>query len=172
MPRNYSRATIKLRPRRRDPGVLKKANLKGVALHWPAMSKKITTVEQAKTALRSYQNFHMDERVWSDIAYNVAFDQQGNRYKLRGRTKMSAANGNTTLNKAYTAILLLLVEGEEPSAAMLKAVRTEITKIRKRNAKAKAIVGHREIRPGGTECPGRVVQKAIDADKFEPRKAA
>ena len=56
------------------------AKLRGVVLHWPAMTSKITTVEGAKAALRSWQKYHMDGQGWSDLAYGVAVDQLGNRY--------------------------------------------------------------------------------------------
>lgn len=166
---NYSRAGIGLRPRRRSPGLLNKNEVIGVALHWPGMSKPIRGVKNVKAALKSWQAYHMDSNKWSDIAYQVAFDQDGNRYALRGWTKMSAANGNTTLNKRYAAFLLVLAPGEEPTAKMKAAVRKEVKKHRKRFKKSKVVVGHGDIRPGGTACPGSPTHNAIKRGAFEPK---
>src|SRR5690606_15552967 len=102
----------------------------------------------------------------------VGFDNRGNRYQLRGWTKKSGANGNDSLNLRYGAFLLILAPGEEPSEAMKKAVRKEIKKHRRRFKQSKKIVGHGDIRPGGTECPGPAVRKAIDAGDFEPNQVS
>lgn len=165
----YPRWTWGARKRRRHPGTLDPAKVVGIALHWPAMDRRLRRVADVKAALRGWQRFHMDNRGWSDIAYQVAVDQQGNRYRLRGHKFRSAANGNTALNLSYGAILLVLAPGEKPSDAMIAGVRRVIAAHRRRYPNSSKIVGHGQIRPGGTECPGTEAQTMIDAGEFEPR---
>lgn len=142
--------------------------LTGVVLHWPAMAKPLRTVPAVMAALRGWQDYHMDGHGWSDIAYTHAIDQAGNRYRLRGALKRSAANGDTALNKRYLAILLVLAEGEEPSPEMIKATRKLIGSYRRRWWRCRAILGHGQVRSGGTACPGPEVMHLINMDAFQP----
>lgn len=156
------------RKRRRHPGTLDPRQVVGIALHWPGMSKPLRTTTEVKAALRGWQNYHMDTNGWSDIAYQVAFDQAGHVYRLRGLRHRSAANGNTDLNLRYGAFLLILAPGEQPSEQMQKRVRKWVRKHRRRFPNSTRIVGHGTIRPGGTACPGPAVNAAINAGRFEP----
>jgi hypothetical protein len=112
---------------------------------------------------------HMDDRGWSDIAYQMAFDQDGNTYVLRGLRKQSGANGDTDVNEAYGAFLLVLAPGEHPSDAMLTAVRKSVSAFRLLYPKGRQIVGHRDVRPEPTDCPGDTVMRAIRLGMFEPK---
>jgi hypothetical protein len=167
----YTREQWAARDAKGGPGALDPDGVEGVALHWPAMQRPLKFVEEVKAALRGWQNFHMDDRGWSDIAYQEAFDQLGNVYELRGIGTQSGANGDTDVNERFGAFLLILAPGEEPSELLVKSVKARIAKHRERFPKSERIVGHGEIRPGGTECPGPIAQAAIDAGEFEPGEA-
>lgn len=152
------------RKRLRHPGTLNRDAVVGVALHWPGMGRTpARNPEHVKQLLRGWQRMHQDDKGWSDIAYQVAVDQWGNCYSLRGKRHMSAANGTRALNLTYGAVLLVLADGEEPSAAMVKATNRLIKRYRKLFPNATRIVGHGDIRPGGTACPGPWVSRAIRA---------
>lgn len=110
----------------------------------------------------------MDGRGWSDIAYQVAVDQWGRAWILRGLTVQSAANGNEALNERYGALLLVLVKGERPTEAMLSTARGVIADFRDHYPNGRLIKGHGEIRPDGTDCPGAATRAAIDAGKLTP----
>lgn len=140
----------------------------GVVLHWPGMDKPLRTVTSVKAALRGWQTYHMDGRGWSDIAYTHAIDQQGNRYRLRGAAKRSAANGDTALNRRYLAILLVVAPGEEPTPAMIKATQKLIRSYRRRYWRCREILGHGQVRSGGTACPGPEVMHLLNMDAFKP----
>lgn len=79
----YSRNEWGARPRRAayDFGG---SNVDGIALHWPGDGNRRTTVAEVKAALRGWQDYHMDGRGWSDIAYQEAVDQDGNVYSFAG----------------------------------------------------------------------------------------
>src|SRR3546814_3799681 len=92
----------------------------GTALHWPGMTKPINAIGDAgkarvASALRGWQDYHMDVRGWSDIAYQVAVDQAGRAWVLRGLSIRSAANGDADVNRRYGALLLILAPGEQPT---------------------------------------------------------
>lgn len=164
----YSRQEIGLRAPTHPPGRLDPAEVVGIALHWPATPTELTTVAACKAALRGWQDYHMDGRGWSDIAYQQAIDQEGNTYQLRGLGDRSAANGDEDLNGRFGALLLLVAYEERPSDAMIARVRYRIARHRARFHNSRRIVGHGEIRPGGTACPGPQIQRLIDAGKFKP----
>jgi hypothetical protein len=165
----YTRADWGARAPRGGPGSLQLSRVEGIALHWPAMSKPLTTVAAVMAALRSWQAYHMDTHGWSDIGYQVAVDQQGNRYELRGITTQSGANGDTDVNERFGAVLLVLAPGEQPTEAMMRETRAVVADHRALFPKSRRVVGHGQIRPGGTTCPGPITQGLIDRGAFEPQ---
>lgn len=147
----------------------------GEALHWPGTTKPINAVGAAgkarvASALRGWQNYHMDDRGWSDIAYQIAVDQVGRAWTLRGLNIRSGANGDANVNRLYGAFLLVLAPGEEPSAAMKATVQNVIRDFRAHMPKASATPkGHKDVRVAGTDCPGPLAYAAIKRGDFTPR---
>jgi hypothetical protein len=145
----------------------------GNAVHWPGMAKPINAVgdigfRRVCSALRDWQNYHMDVRGWSDIAYQIAVDQEGRAYVLRGLNIKSGANGDGTVNRKYGAILLVLAPGEQPSAKMQATVRGVMADFRRRFTKCpKRPTTHSKVRPAGTTCPGQAAIAAVAAGKFD-----
>lgn len=173
---HYNRHEIGLRPREPGPGLLTPARVRGIAFHWPGVENPIHGVTAVKAALRQWQALHMDtdqiaEGGASDIAYQRAIDQAGNTYGLRGLRHQSGANGSTEVNEAYGAVLLVLAIGEAPSEEMIAAARRTVAGFRERFPQGTAIVGHRDVRPEGTQCPGDKVMALIHEDRFRPHKA-
>lgn len=164
----YSRANWGAQPARPGPGELDPAHVEGVVLHWPATTTPLRGFERVSSALRGWQRLHMQDRGWSDIAYQIAVDQDGNLYGLRGMTNQSAANGDTETNGRYGAVLLILAEGEQPSEAMVDSVRTLVTEYRRMYPNCRRILGHADVRD--TECPGAAVRTLIAGGVFEPRR--
>lgn len=164
----YGRRKWGARRRRHHPGRLDVDQVVGVALHWPAIDDPIRGVPAVMAALRGWQNFHMDGHGWSDIAYNEAIDQDGNVYVLRGLRNRSAANGDTTTNGTHSALLLVLAAGETPSVAMVAAVRRRIARHRELFPGSTRIVGHQDIRPEPTSCPGPIVEGMLRRGRFNP----
>lgn len=162
----YTRRQWGARRRRHHPGRLVAAQVDGIALHWPATPTPLRTVPDVMAALRGWQNLHMDTRGWSDIAYEEAFDQDGNVYVLRGLKNRSAANGTTTTNGTHGALLLVLAIGERPSDKMIDAVRSRIRRHRELFPGSRQVVGHGDLK--STTCPGPIVAAMIDDGRFEP----
>jgi hypothetical protein len=152
-----------------DPSVVE-----GEALHWPGMAKPIDAtgdigMRRIASALRGWQNYHMDGRGWSDIAYQIAIDQAGRAWTLRGLNIRSGANGDADVNRRFGAFLLVLAPGEKPTAAMIATTKGVILDFRKRFPKARLKpYGHKDVRPAGTDCPGPIAYAAINAGTFTP----
>jgi hypothetical protein len=143
----------------------------GVALHWPGakVSKKVLTGDESSVAelLRSEQADHMDNRGYSDIAYNASVDQSGGGWMLRGLKIRSGANDETSdANDRYLAVTLLLNDGDVPSDAMVKRVRNFIDKAQALYPSCTKVVPHSDLSTDGTACPGDKVRQAIDAGTF------
>jgi hypothetical protein len=164
----YSRAQTGLKPYKAHYLFRPPPAVEGIALHWPAMSSPLRTVPRVMSSLRAWQTFHMDVRGWSDIAYQVAIDQAGNTYRLRGLRYRSAANGDESTNERYGALLLVVAIGEKPTQELIETTQRVIGRHRALFQHSKLIVGHGEIRPEPTACPGERIQKLIDDGKFEP----
>lgn len=150
------------------PGRLAAAKVEGIALHWPGDSERRETRAEVAAGLRGWQRFHMEDRGYSDIAYQAAVDQAGDVYRLRGLRVQSGANGNEDLNERFGALLLVVAEGEYPSRQMVRSVRRVILRHRRMFRGSSRIVGHGQIRPGGTACPGPKVLELIHDGAFEP----
>lgn len=150
------------------PGRLDPAKVEGIALHWPAMSRPVHGTDNVAAALRGWQEYHMDTNGWSDIGYQEAIDQAGNVYELRGLRIQSGANGSADVNQRFGALLLVLAPGEEPTPRMVSAVRRRIARHRHLFPNSDRIVGHQDVRPEPTACPGPLVEAGIRAGLYEP----
>lgn len=164
------RSAWNARPPNGGPGSLTVSRVEGAVIHWPGTgsTRVIHTREAVASALRGWQNYHMDTRGWSDIAYQVAVDQAGRAWTLRGLRTQSGANGNADLNERYGAILLVLVTGEQPTAAMKATTRAVIADFRTIYPRGTAIRPHSAVRPGGTDCPGPAARAALARGEFTP----
>lgn len=143
----------------------------GLAFHWPGWksgSDAIRGVVAVSAALRSWQRMHMVVSGNRDIAYQVAVDQDGNRYELRGLDGQSAANGDEDVNRRFGAVLLVLAPGEIPSEAMIREVQNVVRDHRALFPKSIQILGHQDVRPEPTACPGAIVMRLIGEGAFEP----
>lgn len=174
-----TRAQIGLRAPRSGPGNLTISRVRGVADHYPGTPKPINAVGDAGfarvcAALRGWQDYHMNSRGWSDIAYQVGVDQVGRAYTLRGVNVQSGANGNATANEDFGAVLLILGNDEAPTPAMIATARLVHADFRKRYSNCRVRpYGHQEVRQHTstgaitTDCPGTRVMALIRAGKLD-----
>lgn len=161
------------RPARPGPGDLTVSRVKGAVLHWPGMeSRRLFDQADVADALRGWQAYHMDSKGWSDIAYQVAVDQAGRAWTLRGLREQSGANGNNAANEDYGAILLVVGTGEAPTPAMIATTREVVRDFRGIYLGGTRIRPHSDVRAqytgSGTDCPGDLVRDLITRGAFEP----
>lgn len=87
-----------------------------------------TDHNRCASILRAWQDFHMNSKGWSDIAYNSAFCPHGHVYDLRGPGIRSGANGTNAGNSRSVAFVYI-GGGDDPltepakRAAHAEAVR-------------------------------------------------
>ena len=173
-----TRSQIGLRPAEGSTSLVP-SQVRNVAHHYPGMVAPIDAAGDAGfrrvcSALRGWQTYHMDTRGWSDIAYQIAIDQAGRAYTLRGINIRSAANGDATVNEEYGAILLVIGNNEAPSAALEATARAVFQDYRVRFGRVPTRpTWHGAIRPGGTasdpstDCPGLRTIAEIKAGRFD-----
>lgn len=148
--------------------------LRGTAIHWvgPAVPAAVYAGDEAAVAqyLRGVLRYHLSKG-WSDIAYNLAVDTQGRVWDLRGLQFQPGANGDDHVNTSHLAVVALIGEGQRPTPEMLVGLRKAVRKVRLHYPiRGVEVVGHRDIRPTPTACPGRPLYLAIKADTFRVRR--
>lgn len=144
----------------------------GVALHHPGTAGTLGTESEADTAARleGYRRNHVNGHGWTDIAYNVAVDQRGNVWTLRGVSRQSGANGTSAANRAHGAILMLVGNDEEPSAAMIDAVHYAVRLWDVRYDGVTAVRPHSYF--VRTACPGKAARRLLnDGETFYVKTA-
>ncbi len=140
----------------------------GNSIHWNGPPVSAAALADPRVFLRGVLRFHTVVKKWSDIAYNLAVDQQGQVWELRGLGHRSGANGDETTNRKYVAVFCVIGEGQQPSNLMLAGVRKAVALTRKKYPNATRIVGHQQIRPEATACPGPDLMRAIRGHDLEP----
>lgn len=144
------------------------ANPKGSAIHWEGPKMGTFPHSECAKRIRGVQDFHMDGRGWSDIAYNEIVCPHGVRYEGRGYLRGSAANGTTAANLVWFAICVLVGKGDPVSPAVLAAVRDAVTDYRAHGA-GSAVTGHRDHT--ATECPGDQLYAEVRKGTFSTAPA-
>lgn len=121
----------------------------GTAHHWPGdpVLHRTRTHAQHLASVAAYRLYHQNNG-YCDLAYNDCVCPCG--FIIPGRTlsKRAGANGNRTLNEQYAALLWLLGPGEAGTAKQVAAAEAWHRRV---GGVKKA---HKDIRPGGTACPG------------------
>lgn len=107
---------------------VKPDRITGVAIHYPGAAGTIGAESDRDTASRldGYRRGHVNGNGWSDIAYNVAVDQRGQLWTLRGISRQSGANGTREANRTHGAILALVGNSETPTPAMIAGLQYAI----------------------------------------------
>jgi hypothetical protein len=147
------------------------SEIRGTVIHWNGPAVPRSALTDPRNYLEGVRRYHTSTKGWSDIAYNLAVDQTGDVWVLRGLDHRSAANGGTTVNARYVAVLAILGQGQEPTAAVLAGLRQAAGMVRDRYPHAPAVLGHVDVRPEPTACPGPHLSRAIDRGDLNPTGA-
>ncbi len=130
----------------------------GVAAHWEGGPAGLYTPEQSAGLVRGIQNFHMDRRGWSDIAYSFLVSRHGQIYEGRGLGARSAANGSNDANANWYAVCLMLGEGDPFPEAAKRGARDAIDYLR-RNGAGRQVEPHSTF--FNTACPGAGIRSWV-----------
>ena len=141
-----------------------------IYIHYPGSGGTIgkASVASTKSRLEGYRKQHRNGNGWADIAYNVAVDQSGNVWELRGIDRQSGANGGTASNRSGQAILVLVGNNEAPTAECVAGIKDAVRRIRAVHPKAKTIRGHQQSPDASTACPGAHLMKLVRSGGLEP----
>jgi len=132
--------------------------------HWNGPTLKIRGEvtwghEFCSAIVRGIQNFHMDQRKWSDIAYNWLECPHGYTYEGRGLKYQNGANGTNTANRTSPAVCYLGGEGN-PFTDEAKVGFNQVAQYVASNSSAKpGMIGHRDHK--STACPGDVIYRWV-----------
>lgn len=154
----------------------------GAMVHHTATGNTYTA-EQVPAVLRSIQAFHVNERGWNDIAYNVLIDRFGRAWEGRSgglHLPIVGSNDNDVTNQRVTNISLLGNHEEvAPTTATMETLAQVVAwKLQRHGVDPygqtwgsggreggrvtlPAIHGHRDER--STLCPGRYVYSQMGA---------
>ena len=145
-----------------------------IYIHYPGQAASIGTASVASTRnrLAGYRRQHKNVNGWADIAYNLAVDQSGNVWELRGIDRQSGANGGTTSNRHGQAILVLVGNNETPTAKCIAGIQDAVRRVRAAHPQARTIRGHQQSPDASTACPGASLMRLVRSGGLEPGTAS
>lgn len=144
--------------RARRPVYVNKGNLNQKSTgHWNGPTVRVggrTTWSHDKcpALVRGIQNFHMDGRGWSDIAYNFVVCPHGDIFEGRGYNVRNGANGTNHGNATSHAIMWLSGQGNPFSEGEKRGFRECAQLVSRQTHAPFSAIGHRDHK--STECPG------------------
>ncbi|GFN90908.1 peptidoglycan-recognition protein [Plakobranchus ocellatus] len=132
---------------------LKNQPVKYAFIHHSESPSECLTKEAGKTAVKNFQNYHMDTKGWDDIGYSFIIGGDGSVFEGRGWDRV----GSHTKNYNSVGLGFCLIGNfmnKEPTQKQLTAVKDLISKGVTLN-KLKSdytLRGHKDV--GTTDCPG------------------
>ena len=140
------------------------SQVRDLIVHYPGTASPIARDDESiRRALRGWQDYHIDKKGWSDLAYNVAVDQMGRVWEGRGydrRDGATSGRGGTSMS-----ILAMVGNDEAPTDLMLSGILRVITE-GKRRAPNAAVGPH--SRYVSTSCPGDALRGWLQAGHPTP----
>lgn len=125
-------------------------SIKIVNIHWPA---RTGTIARDRTsivrALEAWRRFHMSDRGWRDIAYNVAVDLNGDVWILRG---WDVQDGGVAGRSDDVTILLVMGTGDKMTDAMKRSTLWAMREFERRKGGQLVRSYHGALQ--STSCPG------------------
>ncbi|XP_078285661.1 N-acetylmuramoyl-L-alanine amidase-like [Rhinoraja longicauda] len=124
-------------------------------------SQPCTNFPDCAANMRSIQNFHQDDRQWSDIGYNFLVGSDGYMYEGRGWQWLGAHTKGQN-SKGYGVGFIGNYSSELPERRALELVRDSFTRCAVAGGKITShysIQGHRQHRD--TSCPGNALFSEI-----------
>lgn len=138
----------------------------GMVAHYPAAGADIGEATQAEVAamLRGWRSYHMNVRGWGDIGYNMAIDQAGRIWHLRGLDNVGAhcaSAGWPTANTRYVGVLFVIGDNESLSEAAIDAWHALRAVVLAKFTKGSAVTMHGLVPGAQTRCAGPYVKGAL-----------
>lgn len=113
--------------------------------------------EDAASVVRGYQNYHINGKRWSDIAYSWLVDpRDGTIYEGRG---WDVVNGATTGYGSSTYAICIIGHGDQITESAKLAINRIIQEAEARHNQKLRVRAHRDFK--ATACPGEVTYRWI-----------
>jgi len=166
----------------RDDDALAEASRRGVVIHWNGPKIGQPEHQGCPGLVRGIQDFHMDSKGWTDIAYSFVACQHGTVYEGRGWRGFQFANGSVkppagtgrfdlTVDGSsehwYTVLCLTggdhdakgrVLDEQRPSAALVGAL-TGLVEIARDKGAGREVKPHNDFRV--KSCPGPTLHSHV-----------
>lgn len=133
-----------------------------VTIHWEGVSMGEYGMEAVPKLIRAIQGYHMANRGWSDIAYNVLVDRFGNAWEGRGVHVRSAAQGTNEGNASSYALCVLIGPDDRLTPEAAAGVWEAIDWLRRDGGASLDVWPHHHWH--GTACPGPLLTALASGD--------
>ena len=143
------------------------ANLEGICQHWFGVPRAAATHAGCDDLLRGVQRSHQAGE-FSDIAYNFGVCPHGSVYEFRGWNTQTGANGNQDLNTRFLAIVYMAGTGDPLTPKGRDALIALYQEAFRKGVGVKA-VGHGDVAPTGTQCPGPPLKNFLASGVWRPK---
>lgn len=124
-------------------------------------AERLDTLSEQKAAVRAIQDFHIDGRGWSDIAYHYLVCQPRGRLRraraFQGRDHLRVPAAQEGHNTGTLAICVIAGPGDPIS----RNTRYAIEQLLRRHPSVRTVGGHRDVT--STDCPGDLLYAQIPA---------
>ena len=137
----------------------------GTTIHYEGVKRGTYTHSSCATKVRAIQNFHMDSKGWSDIAYSFLVCQHGYVFEGRGINRRTAANGTDAGNSRSHAVCAIIGDGDGTTNDLLHGLRDAIDHIASRRGGSR-LWSHRDWK--ATACPGSPLTEWVRAGARRP----
>lgn len=144
-----------------NPGLMVPHTVQQLTVHHAGTQSGTTGIAQIK----GWQNFHIDDRGWGDIAYHLIIGIDGTVYEGRDRVY----RGDTGTTYDTTGHFLVVVEGnfniDQPTPAQLDSLVAVLAGASQEfGVPPSTISGHRDH--AATSCPGTHLGALIDSGEI------
>lgn len=124
-----------------------------------ARASRIDTIAEERAYMREIQAFHMDQRGWSDFAYNYMIFRSGRVYA--GRTFKVVPASQAPFNTTGVSICCAIGAADTVSSAMKENLIDFVRWCERYARHDLACKGHRQVNQ--TSCPGDRLMKLVPA---------
>lgn len=128
-------------------------------IHWNGPKVPDRSHDKCAALVRGIQNFHMDGRGWSDIAYNFVVCRHGYVFEGRGCNARSGANGKSAWNKVSYAVMFLGGETNAFPEEARRSIREVVGWLNRVTSAPNRAKCHRDWK--STACPGDVIAQWV-----------
>lgn len=149
-----------------NPSKSRPSQINELTIHYTGAPKVDTHITKVPMYIKSIERMHKarPNEKFSTLGYSFLIDKAGRIWEGRGFGLRNGANGTDSNDTSYSVCLLVGVQDNELSPAVIEAVKTLRAEIERRVGRKVKVTGHRDHKP--TSCPGESVYRLIKKGGF------